>query len=149
MRLSHSLFGRFGASAIAVLAAFFLTLSGQACAQGFDWSQLFGGGGTGGGGGQMHQHSGQPGGSGVIVERKALPFTGKFSGKQEDQGIENTMTAQFACYPASDSDIPQSKAFVCYSAPTNENGSAVSSPFRRAGGDPPAGSPNGPPPDIE
>ena len=159
--------GRF--LAITALTAFFVTLSGQAFAQGFDWSQLLGGAGGGGGGGgssggggglpqlfgggtgggQMHQRSGQAGGAGVSVERNAPPFTGKFSGKQEDQGIENTMTAQFACYPASDSDIPQSRTFVCYSAPTNENGSAGSAPFRRAGDAPPYSSPNGPPPDIE
>jgi hypothetical protein len=172
--------GRF--LAITALAAFFVTLSGQAFAQGYDWSQLLGGGrgsggssgggggglsqlfGGGAGGGQMHQRSGQAGGAGVSVERNAPPFTGKFSGKQEDQGIENTMTAQFACYPASDSDIPQNRAFVCYSAPTNENGSTGGPPFRRAGGPPPygpppgggpsygsvgGGPPNGPPPDIE
>ena len=176
----HHLTGRF--LAITALTTFFVALSGEAFAQGFDWSQLLGGGsggssgaasggsggglsqlfGGGGGGGQRHQPPGQPGG-GISVERSAAPFTGKFVGRQQDQGVENTMTAQFACYPASDSDISQSKTFVCYSAPTSENSSASGPRFRPAGGAPSygpppgdgasygstGGPPNGPPPDIE
>ncbi|HXN85157.1 MAG TPA: hypothetical protein VN867_03755 [Candidatus Binataceae bacterium] len=163
--------GRFGALVIAALAAFFVTLSGQALAQGFDWSQLLGGGGAGGaggGGGQKRQHSGQSNGSGVSVERSAPPFTGKFVGKQEDQGIENTMTAQFACFPANDADIPQTKAFVCYSGGSNSGGADGSGgppPYGPPNGGPPSygpppgggppygspngGPPNGPPPDVE
>jgi hypothetical protein len=146
LRLNHRLANRFGVAAIAALAVFFVTVSGQAFAQGFDWSQLLGGGGAGGapgGAGQRHQQSGQSNGSGISVDRGSPPYTGKFVGKQEDQGIQDTMTAQFACYPASDSDIPQSRAFVCYSAPTNEGGSAGGPPSHRAGSPPPYGPPPG------
>ena len=134
--------------AIVILTAAFIASVGPAFAQGFDLGQLFGGGGTGGGG-SRHQrtNSGQGDGSAISVERSAPPFTGKFSGKQDDQGAETTLTAQFACYPASDSDIPQAKAFVCYTAPAkanNQSGAAA------AYGPPPdAGTPSGAPPDIE
>jgi hypothetical protein len=50
------------------------------------------------------------------------------------------MTAQFACYPANDADIPQAKAFVCYTGGSN-SGRANDS-----GGPPPYGPPNGGPP---
>jgi len=170
------LIGRCSTAAIAALIAFLVALSGQAFAQGFDWSQLLGGGGQGGagggGGGQKRQQSGQSGGSGVSVDRGSPPYTGKFVGKKEDQGIENTMTAQFACFPATDTDIPQSKAFICYTAPTKDNGSAGGSSYGPSGGGygppprsgsgygPPAGGgqygpppdggpPNGPPPGVE
>lgn len=177
MRRRHLLTGKTGAAALAAVMGIFMSLSGQAFAQGFDWSQLLGGGGGGGagggGGGQRHQHSGQSGGSGVTVDRGSPPYTGKFVGKQEDQGIENTMTAELACYPATDSDIPQSKAFVCYTPGTNGNnssggGSSYGPPggggsyghsgdggsYGPSGGGspygPPAGGPpNGPPPGIE
>jgi hypothetical protein len=155
LRRNHRLISRFGAFAIAVLAAFIVTLSGQAYAQGIDWSQLLGGGGGGAGGGQKHQHSGQSSGSGVTVDRGTPPYTGKFVGKKEDQGIENTMTAEFACFPAADTDIPQSKAFVCYTAPAKENGSAGGPPYGPPGGapsygpPPDGGPPNGPPPGVE
>ena len=148
MRASLSLIGRCSTAAIAALIAFLVALSGQAFAQGFDWSQLLGGAG----GGQRRQYSGQSGGSGVSVDRGSPPYTGKFVGKKEDQGIENTMTAQFACFPASDADIPQSKAFVCYTAPARENGSAGGPPYGPPGDAPPygpppdGGPPYGPPP---
>ena len=51
--------------------------------------------------------SGPTAGSGISVERSAPPFTGKFTGQQDSQGMQSSITAQFACYPASDSDIPQ------------------------------------------
>src|SRR5579872_783969 len=185
LRRNHRMANRFEIAAIAALTMFFVALSGQASAQGFNLGQLLGGGGSGGGGGGVssgggggglsqlfgggssgggsrHQNSG---GSSISVDRGSPPYTGKFVGKQEDQGIQDTMTAQFACYPASDSDIPQSRAFVCYSAPTNESGSAGVPPSHRAGGPPPygptsgsdasygppsgGGPTNGPPPDIE
>lgn len=187
LRRNRLCIGRFGVAAIAALTALLLMFSGPAFAQGFNLGQFLGGGGSGGGnggaggggsgggggglsqlfgggsggGGSHHQSSG---GSSISVDRGSPPYTGKFVGKQEDQGIQDQMTAQFACYPASDLDIPQSRAFVCYSAPTNEGGSAGGPPPRRAGGaphygPPPSsdsaysppneGPPNGPPPGIE
>jgi hypothetical protein len=105
----------------------------------------------------------------VSVDRGSPPFTGKFSGKQNDQGAETTMTTQFACYPASDSDIPQARAFVCYTGGSNGGGApgAGGGPPRYGssnGGPPPygpppgsgsdygppgGGPPNGPPPGVE
>jgi len=168
LRRNHRLIGIFRASAIAALAAFFLPFSGQAFAQGFDWSQLLGGGGgsgaggsgTGGGGAggapwyqHLGQSVGQSGASGVTIDRGSPPYTGKFAGKKEDQGMENTMTAEFACFPATDTDIPQGKAFVCYTAPPRENASAGAPPYGPAGGAPSYGPPTrgGPPsaPSIE
>jgi hypothetical protein len=153
---------RFVAAAIAALMTFFVALSGQALAQGFNLGQLLGGGGgggggdDGGGGGSRHQRSD---GSGVSVERSAPPFTGKFTGKQEDRGAETTMTAQFACYPAHDADIPQSNAFLCYTGGSNAGsppprGSSDRGAYGPPGGGPgygpPDGSaPNGPPSGVE
>ena len=151
LRRNHRLIGIFGASAIAVLAAFILPFSGQAFAQGFDWSQLLGGGGGSGAGGSgaggggaggapWYQHLGQSSASGVTIDRGSPPFTGKFAGRKEEQGIENTMTAEFACFPATDTDIPQGKAFVCYTAPPRENASAGAPSYGppTRGGPPPA-----------
>jgi hypothetical protein len=155
LRRNHRLIEILAASAIAALAALILPFSGQAFAQGFDWSQLLGGGGGGGGaggggagGGPWYQHLGQSGSSGVTIDRGSPPFTGKFAGKKEDQGVENTMTAEFACFPATDTDIPQGKAFVCYTAPPRENASAGAPPYGPSGGAPSYGPPTrgGPPP---
>jgi hypothetical protein len=173
---------------IAVFTTLMLTCAGPAFAQGFDLGQFLGGGngggGNGGGGGPLSQLFGGGGGggqrqqrqnqqqnnaSGIEVDRSAPPFTGKFSGKQEDQGAESTITAQFACYPASDVDIPQARTFVCYTGGSGAGGpppaggpSAYGPPdggpqaYGRSGGGspppygpPPGGPPNGPPPDIE
>ena len=162
--------------------------SGSAFAQGFDWSQLLGGGGspTSGGGGMggnsgggLSQLFGGGNGAGqgrawnrsapqsspgaISVERSAPPFTGKFSGSQNDQGAQTTITAQFSCYPASDADIPQSRAFVCYTAPSGQSGPAgwpsYGGPSSLPSYGPPravdprysssAGPPTNPPPDIE
>jgi hypothetical protein len=61
------------------------------------------------------------GGAGVSVQRNASPFKGKFVGEQKEQDAETTITAEFACYPASDSALPQTKAFVCYMAASKTN----------------------------
>ena len=108
---SPSLTKRAGAVAIAALAAFLVAFSGESFAQGFDLSQLLGGG-------SKHQrgNSGQSSGGSITVQRSAPPFEGKFVGKQEDQGAETTITAEFACYPATDSALPQTRTFVCYTA---------------------------------
>jgi hypothetical protein len=85
------------------------------------------------GGGSSHSsHSGSSGqsSSGVTVQRNALPYVGAFSGQRtqtaqaSDSGTDSgsgqsaptSLSAQFACYPAKDSALPQTKTFVCYSA---------------------------------
>jgi hypothetical protein len=85
------------------------------------------------GGGSSHSsHSGSSGqsNSGVTVQRNALPYVGAFSGQRtqtaqaSDSGTDSgtsqsaptSLSAQFACYPAKDSALPQTKTFVCYSA---------------------------------
>ena len=124
--------------------------------QGFDLNQLLGG--AAGGGGSRHQHTdpGQGNGSGISVQRSAPPLTGKFSGKQDDKDAETTLTAQFACYPASDSEIPQAKAYVCYTGgsnggPRTGDPPAYGSPAGRFPYGPPSGGDpsNGPPSGVE
>ena len=124
--------------------------------QGFDLNQLLGG--AAGGGGSRHQHTdpGQGNGSGISVQRSAPPFTGKFSGKQDDKDAETTLTTQFACYPASDSEIPQAKAYVCYTGgsnggPRTGDPPAYGSPAGRFPYGPPSGGDpsNGPPSGVE
>ena len=63
--------------------------------------------------------------------------------------MQSSITAQFACYPASDSDIPQAKAFVCYTAGSNGADHRGGGPEGHAYGPSANGPPNGPPPDIE
>ncbi len=112
---SRSLTKRSRVVAIAALAAFLVAFSGESFAQGLDLSQLLGGG-------SKHQrgNSGQSNaGAGVTVQRGAPPFKGKFVGTQEDQGAETTMTAELACFPASDPALPQTRTFVCYTATSN------------------------------
>jgi len=112
LRPSRSLIKISGAVTVTALVAFLVSSPGVSFAQGFNLSQLLGGGSK-----QQHGTSGGSNNqSGVSVQRSAQPFTGKFVGKQEDQGAEISMTAQFACYPASDSALPQAKTFVCYAA---------------------------------
>jgi hypothetical protein len=164
LRLGSS--GRLGMAALAALTALILASSGSACAQGFDLSQLFGGGGNGGGsgnggagnggggglgslfgggsgGGQRHQAS-QSNGGGISVERSAPPLTGKFTGKQDSDGMQSSITAQFACYPAHDADIPQSNAFVCYTGNQAAGGPPSGGPAASGYGPPSGG--YGPPP---
>ncbi len=174
--------GRLGMAVFAALTAFLLASSGNASAQGFDLSQLFGGGGNGGGGGGGgggglgslfggggggQRHQSQSNGGGISVERSAPPLTGKFTGKQDSDGMQSTITAQFACYPAHDADIPQSNAFVCYTGNQAGGGPPSGGPAAANGYGPPSGGygpppnggpgygppdggpPNGPPPGVE
>lgn len=161
--------GRLGMAALVALTAVVLASSGNACAQGFDLSQLLGGGGGnsgggangggnggggggglgslfggGGGGGQRRQPQSQPDGGGISVERTAPPLTGKFTGKQDSDGMQSTITAQFACYPAHDADIPQSNAFVCYTGNQGAGGPPSGGPAASGYGPPSGG--YGPPP---
>jgi len=119
----------------AALVVFLIALSGQSFGQGLSGlSNLFGGG---------SKHKGNSGQSstGVTAQREASPYLGQFVGKrtqkprsgqnaqtgQYSQTGENAqsgsqtppvitnLTAQFACYPAKDSALLQTKAFLCYS----------------------------------
>jgi hypothetical protein len=181
---NYRMTNRFVVAAIFVVTTFFLALSGQAFAQGFSLGQLLGGGGggagsnggggggsSGGGGGLSQLFGGGGGGSGgarpqrsdgsaISIERSAPPYTGKFSGKQNTQGVQSTITAQFACYPAHDADIPQSNAFICYIGNSNSGGPPSGPPPDGAAYGPPSGGqgygpaangspPNGSPPGIE
>lgn len=68
-----------------------------------------------GGGASRHQQqsSGQSNSS-VIVERDAAPFVGRFVGKQKAPSFESDLNAHFACYPAHDAALSETKTFVCY-----------------------------------
>jgi hypothetical protein len=187
LRRTHKVTNRLGVAAIVALTTFFLALSGPAFAQGFNLGQFLGGGGgggggyggngggSGGGGGGLSQLFGGSGGGGsggegrhqssngseISVDRGAPPYTGKFTGQQDSQGVQSTITAQFACYPAHDADIPQSNAFICYAGNSNSGGPPSGGPSdggaygsppngRQGYGPPPdGGPPNGPPPGIE
>jgi hypothetical protein len=132
--------------------------SGGGSGGGGGLSQLFGGSGGGGSGGSRHQNSG---GSAISVDRGSPPYTGKFTGQQDSQGVQSNITAQFACYPAHDADIPQSNAFICYAGNSNSGGPPSGPPPDGAAYGPPpsgrqgygpspaSGPPNGPPPGIE
>ena len=52
----------------------------------------------------------------MTVKRDVTPFVGKFRGKQKEPSSETDLNAEFDCYPASDAALPQTKAFVCYTA---------------------------------
>ena len=111
---------------------FLVALSGQSFAQGFGGlGQLLGGGsnaqgssgngqGFGGlsqllGGGSRRSRNSNGASAGVTVQRSAAPYIGIFDGKQKHTPGGN-LSAQFACYPAHDSALPQSDTFVCYTA---------------------------------
>jgi hypothetical protein len=175
-RFRLRLSGRLATVALMALMAFLLASSGQASAQGFGLGQLLGGGGgsgggsgsggngggglsqlfgggSGGGGPRHQQYQQSDSASGISVERSAPPLTGKFTGKQDSSGMQTTITAQFACYPAHDADIPQSNAFVCYTGNPNAGGPPSSGRSDAGGNGPPAGGSgygaNGPPPGVE
>ncbi len=129
---------KFVAAAVAGLVVFLIALSSQSSAQSFgSLSNLLGGGS------KSRGQSGKSSAA-VTVQRDANPFVGQFLGKrkaksqpgqsaQTSQGTETSeysqasaqagsqtgsitnLTAQFACYPAKDSALPQTKAFLCYS----------------------------------
>ena len=104
--------------AVAVLTVVLLLAASfeQSLAQGLGGlEQLLGGGGS------MHrrqnpgQNSQQPNNA-VSVERNIAPYIGKFSGKQKASSYEGDLNANFACYPALDSALPNNRTFVCYTA---------------------------------
>ncbi len=63
--------------------------------------------------------------------------------------MESNITAEFACYPARDADIPQAKAFVCYTAGSNGGDHRGGGPQGNANGPSGNGPPNRPPSAIE
>jgi hypothetical protein len=104
-----------------------LVLCAPASAQGLSsLTNLLGGGSSHSG----HSSSSGQSNSGVTVQRNAPPYVGSFSGQRTqtaqatDSGASSgtgqtapaSLSAQFACYPARDSALPQTKTFVCYSA---------------------------------
>ena len=114
-------------AAVAVLAVSLLAFSAQSSAQSLgNLSSLLGGG-------SKHKKSSDQSNSGLTVQRNVSPYVGQFTGKrapksvsgqnsqtgQSDQNSKASppanLTAQFACYPAKDAAMPQTKAFMCYS----------------------------------
>ncbi|MFZ1121817.1 MAG: hypothetical protein WB580_23200 [Candidatus Binataceae bacterium] len=92
---------------------FLVACLGQSFAQGLGGlGQLLGGGG---GSRHQQQNSGQPNNA-VTVERDVAPYVGKFAGKQKAPSYEGDLNARFACYPAHDAALPQTRTFVCYTA---------------------------------
>jgi hypothetical protein len=61
----------------------------------------------------------------ITVTRDASPFVGMFHGKQ-NAGSADHLSAQFACYPAHDSALPQENTFVCYVPEASSGGPNVS-----------------------
>ena len=107
-------FTKLGAAATAVFAALFLAWPGTSSAQGFSGlSQLLGGGST-------HSRNSSQSNGAVTVERNSAPYLGSFDGKQK-KGSGADLNTEFACYPAHDSALPNTNAFVCYTAQTPSN----------------------------
>jgi hypothetical protein len=112
-KIGNSRLRRIGAVATAAVVVFLIAGVGQSLAQSLGGlGQLLGGGG---GSRHQQQNSGQPN-SGVTVQRNVTPFVGRFVGKQKEPSYETDLNAQFACYPATDAALPQTKTFVCYTA---------------------------------
>ena len=123
---------KLGTAATAMLALSLLACPGTSSAQGFSGlSQLFGGSSTssgqgfGGvsqlfGGGSMHSKNSSRSSGAVTVERSSAPYVGSFDGKQK-KGSGADLNAEFACYPAHDSALPDTNAFVCYTAEAPSN----------------------------
>jgi len=121
------------AAAIAALVVFLIAPCGQSFGQGLSGlSNLLGGG-------PKHKGSSGQSSPAVTVQRGASPYLGQFVGKRTQKSPSGqhaqtgqysqtgespptssqtppvtNLTAQFACYPARDSALPQTKAFLCY-----------------------------------
>jgi hypothetical protein len=108
---SNGRLGRTATVATAAVAVFLFAAFGQCFAQSLGaLGQLLGGGSS------RHQQSSSQSNSGVTVQRNDAPFVGKFVGRQKQPSYETDMNAEFACYPATDAALPQTKTFVCYTA---------------------------------
>lgn len=92
---------------------------GRSFAQGFSsLSQIFGGG-------SKQSQSSSPNNAAITVKRDVTPFVGKFDGKQNASSVAH-LNAQFACYPAHDSALPQDNTFLCYTTKASGGGRSVS-----------------------
>ncbi len=99
-----------GVALAAGVIFFLIALLGRSTAQGFSGlSKLLGGGST-------HTGNSSQSNAAVTLQRDAAPYEGNFNGKQNEGSKNDDLRAQFACYPAHDPALPQTKAFVCYSA---------------------------------
>jgi hypothetical protein len=102
-----------------VVSAVFVALTlilGEAHAQGLGGlGQLLGGGSGGSRYQQRNSNSNQPS-SAITVERNIAPYVGRFAGKQKASAYQGDLDANFACYPAHDAELPESRTFVCYTA---------------------------------
>ncbi|HEY2524657.1 MAG TPA: hypothetical protein VGI29_06335 [Candidatus Binataceae bacterium] len=99
-------------AAFAVLTLFF----SEAHAQGLGGlGQLLGGGSGGSRNQQRNSNSNQPSNA-ITVERNIAPYVGRFAGKQKASSYQGDLNANFACYPAHDAELPESRTFVCYTA---------------------------------
>jgi|HubBroStandDraft_1064217.scaffolds.fasta_scaffold09839_7 hypothetical protein len=103
-------------SAVTIAGGFLLiVLCGQSSAQSFSsLSQMFGGG-------SKQSRSSSQSNAAITVKRDASPFVGRFDGKQ-GASAGTHLKAQFACYPAHDSALPQDNTFVCYTAQASSGG---------------------------
>jgi hypothetical protein len=112
-KIGNSRLRRTGAVATAAVVVSLVAGSGRSQAQSLGGlGQLLGGGSSSR---HQQQSSGQPN-SGVTVQRDVTPFVGRFVGNQKEPSYASDLNAQFACYPASDAALPQTKTFVCYTA---------------------------------
>jgi len=100
---------KLSAVTIAGMGLLLIVLCGRSSAQSLSsLSQMFGGGS------KQSRNSSQSNAA-ITVKRDASPFVGRFSGKQNATSGSH-LNAQFACYPAHDSALPQDDTFVCYTA---------------------------------
>ena len=108
--MSYTHLKKVAAVTTAGTAFLLIALSGQSFAQNFGGLPQFLGGG------QKQSHSSSASGGAVSVQRDATPYIGTFDGKQKEGGANLSLSAQFACYPAHDSALPQSNTYVCYTS---------------------------------
>jgi hypothetical protein len=105
---------------VIAVVVFLVASVGQSLAQGLgglgQLGQLLGGSAGGGAGASRHQEQDSDVANVVSVERDVAPFLGKFAGKQKAPSYEGELSARFACYPARDAALPQTRTFVCYTA---------------------------------
>lgn len=95
-------------AAIAILTVIF----GEAHAQGLGGlGQLLGGGGS-----RYQQRNPSQPSNAITVERNVAPFVGRFAGKQKASSYQGDLNANFACYPAHDAELPETRTFLCYTA---------------------------------
>ncbi len=99
----------------AVFAALTLIFS-EAHAQGLGSLGQLLGGGTGGSRYQQRNSNPNQPSNAITVERNIAPFVGRFAGKQKASSYQGDLNANFACYPAHDAELPESRTFVCYTA---------------------------------